>query len=308
MKRVLITGVTGYIGSNLAQVLLPDCKVYGLVWQPVNMEYIADMRDKLHLLPFDGSYESMEAALGEAQPDLVYHLAASYTGGHGALEVPKLVASNITLGAYLLEAMVSFGVSKLVSVSTVMAHYEGAVYHPLNLYAATKRAFSDLLTYYTDAGLLQAVTLVLSDTYGPGDHRPKVLNLIKDAVRSGKVLELSDGGQDYDVVYIDDVIQAFCQAGTWVGNGSYPGGTFQVAAEHPLTLRETAEQMLQINGQTAKLLWNRRPTLKREIRKAVRIFPNLPGWKPEISLDEGLRRFWQEDTMRKTESFAQKRT
>ena len=115
-----------------------------------------------------------------SQPELVYHLAAYYTGAHGAQVTPKLIASNITFGAYLLEAMAACSTSALVYASTVMTFYKEKTYCPLNLYAATKQAFSDLLAYYTDAGILRSVTLVLSDTYGPGDRRPKVLNLIRD--------------------------------------------------------------------------------------------------------------------------------
>lgn len=291
MKRVLITGITGYIGSRLALALLPEYEVYGVVRQPVRTDYIAGFQNRLHLLPFDGNYESMEAALREVRPDLVYHLAAYYTGAHGAEDTPRLIASNITMGAYLLEAMAAAGGPPLVYASTVMAHYKGKEYCPLNLYAATKQAFSDLLAYYTDAGLLRAVTLVLSDTYGPGDHRPKVLNLMKCAARSKGSLPLSDGQQDYDVVYIDDVVQAFRLAGERITKGEWRNEKFQVVPEKPLTLRETAEMMLQANDLTWDAGWGQRPAPQREIRQAVRIYPVLPGWKPQIPLPEGLKKF-----------------
>lgn len=290
MERILITGITGYIGSHLARTFLPEVQVYGLVRQPVRTDYIADFQDQIHLLTFDGSYESMEAALWEARPDVVYHLATYYTGAHGAKDTPQLIAANITMGAYLLEAMAATSSPPLVYASTVMAHYKGKEYIPLNLYAATKQAFSDLLAYYTDAELLRAVTLILSDTYGPGDRRPKVLNLIKRAVQSKESLVLSDGQQDYDVVYIDDAVQAFRLAGEQIVEGIWHNERFQVAPETPLTLQETVELMLQVNGLTWDAGWGQRPAPQREIRRAVRIYPPLPGWKPQISLSEGLRR------------------
>lgn len=291
IKRILITGITGYIGSNLARKLLANYQIYGLVREPIHIDYIADIQDRIHLIPFDGSYKSVETALREIQPDLVYHLAAHYTGAHGARETPQLIAANVTMGGYLLEAMVAAGSPPLVYASTIMAHYNGEKYCPLNLYAATKQAFSDLLTYYTDTGLLRAVTLILSDTYGPGDHRPKVLNLIKRAVQNKESLALSDGKQDYDVVHIDDVVQAFQLAGEQIMQGKWHNEQFQVAPEKPMTLRETVEFMLQINGLVWTGGWGQRPTPQREIRQAVRIYPILPGWRPQVPLSKGLKNF-----------------
>lgn len=290
MSRILITGITGYIGSNLARQLARVHEIYGLVRLPLRTEYISDFQDKLRLLSFDGSYESVERALREAKPDLVYHLAAYYTGAHGAVDTPKLIASNITLGAYVLEAMAVCGTQALVCATTVTTHYQGAGYCPLSLYAATKQAFSDLLSYYTDAGLLRAMTLMLSDTYGPDDHRPKILNLVRRAAEAGERLALSDGGQDYDLVFIDDVVRAFQMAGEQLLQERWTNETFQVSSEAPLSLRETVERMLRVNGLVLNAEWGARPVPPREMGKAVRLYPSLPEWRPQIELDEGLQR------------------
>ena len=291
MKRVLITGITGCIGSRLARALLPDFEVCGLVREPLRTEYIADFQNQVQLIPVDGSYVGIETALQQVRPDIVYHLAAYYTGAHGAEATPALLASNITFGGYLLEAMTACGCSALVYASTIMAHYGGEAYRPLNLYAATKWAFSDLLAYYTDVGLMRAVTLVISDTYGPGDRRPKILNLIRNAALKREKIALSDGGQDYDVVHVDDVVRAFRMAGEQLAQRpEWKNETFQICAAAPLTLRRTVERMLAVNGlpqETA--VWGQRPIVPREIRRAVRLYPALPGWKPLISLEDGLQ-------------------
>ena len=50
MRRVLITGITGYIGSKMARNLLPDCEVYGLVRKPLNLEYLEDIHTKIQFV------------------------------------------------------------------------------------------------------------------------------------------------------------------------------------------------------------------------------------------------------------------
>ena len=77
MKRVLITGITGYIGSNLARRLLADCEVCGLVREPVNLTYLEDIQTQVRLLPCDGTIDSIASALEASRPEVVYHLAAS---------------------------------------------------------------------------------------------------------------------------------------------------------------------------------------------------------------------------------------
>ena len=297
MKRVLITGITGFIGSHLAEALLPDCQVYGLVREPVNGAAIAPFRDRLHLLRYDGSYVSAAQALETARPELVYHLATYYTGKHGPEDTPKLIASNIVLGANLLEAMAASGSPALVYASTVMECGGGAEYAPLNLYAATKRAFVDLVTYYTDAGLLRALGLMLSDTYGPGDRRPKLLNLIRSAAASGEPLPVSAGTQHLDLVHVEDVVRALLLAGNRILDG---GGAaherFQVYdRETPPTLRQIAETLCRFLHPAPELLWGARPMPPPAQRLAVRRFPLLPGFRCGVSLEDGLRRFARED-------------
>lgn len=296
MKRVLITGVTGYIGSHLARTLLPDCEVYGLAREPLHTEYIADIRERLTLLPCDGSYESVEAAVAESAPDVAYHLATLYTGRHDGAVLPAMLEANLTLGAYLLEAMSARRCRALVYATSIMECCGGEAFRPLNLYAATKRALSDLAAYYTDAGLLRAVTLVLTDTYGPGDRRPKILNLILEAARSGEHIALSDGAQDYDVVYIDDVVSAFRAAGEraelLAREAEAPRGAerYQVCAERPLTLKETVKELLDVKGLSLDAGWGERPPAEREMRRAVRLWPALPGWSQRVPLRDGLSR------------------
>lgn len=293
MRKVLITGITGYIGSRLARALVEHCTVYGLVRQPLNETYLApELREKLTLLPYDGHGESVFAALKASCPDVVYHLAAHYTAAHDMRTIPRLLESNVTFGTYLLEAMNTVHCCRLVYATTVTTYCAGGKYQPLTLYAAAKQAFSDLVEYYTGTGALSAAAVALSDTYGPGDRRPKVLNLIRQAILQETALDLTSGRQIYDAVYIDDVVQGFFGAAAVLEQPGPAHRFFQLSAARPRSLRETAELMLAVNGLNFQANWGGRPDPDHMPDCPMRVFPPPPGWRPHVTLEEGLRRFW----------------
>ena len=296
MSRVLITGITGYTGSHLARRLLGTHQVFGLVRQPVQTRYLEGIRKQVTLLYSDGSGESLDRALEAARPDLIYHLAAYYTTDHRPEAASRLLSSNVVLGARLLTAMVSHGCRRLVFADSVTGYAADGNYLPRTLYAATKRAFRDMAAYYIRTGLVQMTTLVLADSYGPGDGRSKVLNLLKRAAAARETLALSPGGQDYDLVYIDDVAEAFALAGArLLSDTERDSACYQVFPQRPLTLRQTVETLERVTGVTCPAAWGARPSPPGEDARAIRIFPPVPGWRARISLEEGLRRFWRED-------------
>ena len=130
---------------------------------------------------------------------------------------------------------------------------------------------------------------MISDTYGPGDHRPKVLNVVKRAVKTGEKVTFSSGNIPYDVIHIDDAVSAFRLAGERLLRGGFRNDIFQVVPDSPLSLRETVELMLRVNHLTLNAGWGERPAAEREMSELIRLYPTPPGWVPQMSLEEGLR-------------------
>jgi nucleoside-diphosphate-sugar epimerase len=137
----------------------------------------------------DGSYQSLHAAAITARPDIVFHLASELQRDQSPVASERLLASNILFGTQLAEAALAAGCTRFVNTGTFWQHFGGEGYDPVDLYAATKQAFQDLLLFYHKARGLSCVTLKPYDNYGPDDFRRKIINLLIDAHRVGAALD-----------------------------------------------------------------------------------------------------------------------
>jgi nucleoside-diphosphate-sugar epimerase len=180
------------------------------------------------------------------------------------------------------------GITKLINTGTSWQHYQNAAYSPVNLYAATKQAFEDILTYYAEACGFRAITLKLYDTYGPGDPRRKVVNLLLDSALSGETIEMSPGDQILDLVHVKDVCRAYhCAAGLLEEEGRGLS-VYGIASEEKVTLKELVNLFNTVAPRRAKVIWGGRPYRAREVMVPWSMGASLPRWRAEVSLRDGL--------------------
>lgn len=291
MPRALITGAAGFIGGGLVRRLLADgWEVHALLGRTCRREALADLAPRVTVHDHDGSMDCMRTILQRARPDLTFHLASLFLSDHRLEDVDALVTSNILLSTQLVEAMVATGARRLVNTGTSWQHFGTTAYRPVNLYAATKQAFEDLLAYYQDARGLSGITLKLFDTYGPGDPRPKLVQILLGAARNGRPLELSPGEQTLDLVHVDDVAAAFALAGSRLLAAPAPLREAYLVSGDRLTVRELVARIEAAVGRPILAAWGGRPYRAREVMTPLEPSgPELPGWAPAQDLDAGLR-------------------
>lgn len=289
-KRMLVTGGAGFIGGHLVRRLISDGHEVHVIVQPGCESVPAGSTAHVH----DSTMDGMLEIVGAVRPDVVFHLASVFLASHNPDDIHSLVISNVLFGTQLLEAMAMTGCRSLVNTGTGWQHFEGPEYEPVNLYAATKQAFEDIARYYV-ARDISTATLVLYDTYGPGDPRPKVLPLLIRAAYSGEQLDLSPGDQLLHIVYIDDIVDAFVSAAAGLGrNTKVTCERYAVAASPPVTLRELANAVERVTERKLDARWGARPYREREIMTPW-IGRMLPDWKPLTPLDAGIRRVLESD-------------
>lgn len=288
--KVFLTGATGFIGSQLAKRLLADGhEVAILIRKESRLHILQAVLPKIAVHLHDGGYPSVHAALSQAQPDIVCHVASLFLAQHKPDDIGRLIDSNLGMPTQLLEAMQQLGLRRLINTGTSWQHFEDQVYNPVNLYAATKQAFEDLLAYYVAAHGFQAITLKLFDTYGPGDTRQKMFSLLRKTARSGDTLRMSPGQQLLDLVYIDDVLDAYLLAMHRLPSVS-GAECYAVSNPERLSLLELVQVYGTTVGRNLQVEWGGQPYRPRETMRPSTRHPSLPGWQPRVALSQGIAR------------------
>ena len=171
--KILIAGGTGYIGRNLVrQLLINENEVICLIRETSDISLIPQGA-KLELYK---EYKDIYTILEEVCPSIVVNVAGFFVGEHQNDDVELLINGNISFPTIVVDAAVRAGCKKIVSTGSYWQYYCGQEYNPVNLYAAMKQAFDDILKYYCEAEKCSIVSLIMFDVYGEKDKRRKIIN------------------------------------------------------------------------------------------------------------------------------------
>lgn len=290
-RIALVTGGTGFTGSNLIRRLVSDgWLVHAIVRPDSNLSLLKEVTNQVRLHVHDGSTLGLIEIIAIAKPNVIFHLASLILTQHTPKDLVPLLQSNIIFSTQLAEAMAENKINKIINTGTFWQHYENKEYAPTCLYAATKQAFEGILQYYVDTKSLKVITLKLFDSYGPNDPRPKLFSLLKEANKSRQPLLMSLGEQLIDLVHIDDVIGAFILAANRLLIGNVDGHErYAVSSGNPVKLKELVCLYEKVANVNIPIQWGGRSYRDREVMLPWNRGIALPDWKPKISLIDGIR-------------------
>ena len=289
-QKVLITGATGFIGSNLVKAFVREKRdVHVITRASSNLDLLRDVRDFIHVHVYDGSFDCLLKIVHQAQPSTVFHLASEFIAQHQSAQVDSLLQNNVVFPSYLAEAMAVCGVKRLINTGTSWQYFDSIEYRPVNLYAATKQAFEDVMTYYVDAFEWRAITLNLFDTYGKSDPRKKLIQVLLNTAKSQEEIQMSPGEQLIDLVHVNDVIEAFIIAESILDEIIVGHHLYGVSSNAPIQLRDLVELCEKAWNVKLPVAWGARTYRDREVMRPWHTYESLPSWTPKVSLMSGLR-------------------
>jgi UDP-glucose 4-epimerase len=294
--RVLVTGGAGFLGSNVARLLVNEGAQVTLLDNNVTAggaNNIKDFRDKVRLLQGDIAIESCVKEAVREQ-DVVVHTAFPVQKCDRSLENQYIACGTVGTFNILKEALEQ---RALVVYASSISVYGRQLYtpidekHPLDpilIYGATKLAGEYYCRVINREYGLPVVTLRFSDLYGPGVGRSNApINFIKQAMLGLPLVVRGGGKQLRSYIYIEDAAAAVLLA---IKKPEASGMVFNVGGAETTTIMDLARKAVKITGSNSEIVFEKGPVDEREYLIDSSLAKSVLGFSPEIDLDTGLKR------------------
>jgi UDP-glucose 4-epimerase len=305
-RHVLVTGGAGFIGSHLVDGLL--ARGAGRVTVLDSFKYANAGRPQ----PGDGRVSAVKFTLGTdasagladilVDVDLVFHLAAEKH--NQSLPDPRqLISANVAGSHELFEAAGRAGVAKLIFASSLYAYgrmsgppmNESEPANPSTLYGVSKLTGEQLGARARAKYGLACLPLRYFFVYGPRQfpgmgYKSVIVANFERLTRGEPPVVFGDGRQELDYVYVDDVVEATIAAmespldGELLNVGSGTGTSINDLTR--VMIGVSGKSIIPVSGPADSTHGSSRVCDNRKITE-------LLGWKPRISLREGLERTWR---------------
>ena len=315
MKKVLITGVTGFAGSHLAEFLVNQQRfeIVGVHSSDRNLRNIAAIKDqitteKVNLL----DREATDSLIAQTKPDVIYHLAASAIVKDSFAHAADFITNNTTPQINLFESLIKHNLKQTKFLLISSANVYGIVkpadipideqtpFAPDNPYAVSKITQDYLGLCYYFSYKLPIIRL------RPFNHVGSRMSADLSISRFAKyIAEVEKGLQEpvlrvgnldakRDFTDVRDIVRAYVLASEKCENGAYNIGT-GIAYR----IGEVLDELLgmakvKIDIQSDQSLF--RPSDIPELRADATKFQEATGWKPEITIEktlEDLLEYWR---------------
>lgn len=318
MKRVLVAGGAGYIGSHACKALVRAGYI------PVTFDnLVTGWEDAVKFGPFEQGDMLDRARLDEVfaahKPEAVLHFAALSQVGE-SMENPGLYWRNNVLGSLnLIEAAVDAGVQNFIFSSTCATYgdqdnvvlNEQSEQYPINAYGASKKAVEDILRDFEARYGLKSVIFRYFNVAGADPdaeigeyHRPEthLIPLMLDAI-DGKRDALTVYGTDYDTpdgtcirdyVHVCDLVDAHLLGLKWLENGN-DSDVFNLGTGSGFSVRAVVDQSRAVtNSEVPMIEGERRPGDCTRLVSGSQKARDVLGWVPERSnLTEMIADAWR---------------
>lgn len=312
VKKVLITGATGFIGSHLTRRLLKEGYQIAIIKLVDDDAYrIKNLCGDIEIYNADlRNTQAMCECFSQSKPESVLHLATYYAVSHKPEEIETMVDTNVLGTVNLLEASKEFAVKLFVNTSSCFVYkesnkklHEGADLSPFNLYALTKLHAEEACTYYAEKNGVKCVTFRIFPPYGPGDHERRLIPYVIKNLLDANEIKMTTGKQRWDFVYVEDIVDAYVKLLSVFGSFR-AHEILNIGTGRAVSVRDVVLRIKDILSSQTEPQWGAIPHRDDEIYfmcADTRKTEEFLSWKAKTPIEEGLkhtiqwfRAFWDD--------------
>ena len=290
-KKVLVTGATGFIGPHLCQKLASiGARVIAVSRKPVKNLFQKTNNIQHYQVDFT-NLDEVRVLFRKVEPEFIFHLAGLAAGSREVELIEPTFQSNLMTTINALIAVNEQKTSRLIVIGSMEEPAEDDIdFIPSSPYAASKWAASNYARMFHSLYGTNLVIARLFMTYGPGNQpEKKLLPYVINNLLEGNAPKLSSGSRQIDWIYIDDVVEGLLSIAITPG---IEGETIDIGSGSLITTRDFVRVIQKVSDTKTELHFGEQHERTNEQTKKANIEStfNKTGWKPVISLQEGLRK------------------
>ena len=292
MKKILITGSSGFIGTNLLISLQSQNYVLAVINRSRNTEfenitnYIGDICD----------YSFIEKTILDFQPNKVFHLAGYKNRSSNIEEVSLSLKVNLMGTLNLYEALTKVStVESIIALGTTdeygiqnSSFTESSFENPISPYGFSKLCGTQLAKFFNRNFNLPIVVLRPTIAYGPFQANDMFIPSLINTLIANKEFKMTEGNQLRDFIYISDLVEAILIISE---NQNCNGEIFNIGSEESLMLKVVASDIGSYLNKGHLLKFGSIPYRQNEVmqyKTCTEKINNIIGWFPKVSLKKGI--------------------
>ncbi len=298
-KRILITGATGFVGSNLARFFVnKGLSPHIFIRKDSNLWRISDILNKLkpHIIDLNDEIKTRDIIL-RLKPEIILHCAA-YGGYHFQLDLKKIIQTNIIGTMNLLNACVKSGFECFINTGSSSEYglknrpiRESDLLEPVTNYAVAKATATLFCSALAKRKKLPIVSLRLFSAYGYYEEGHRLIPSVMLSCLRKENPKLSSGSPVRDFIFIEDVVNACIKV--LEHKDKLSGEVINIGSTKEYSVKEVTDKIISLVPWKIKPLWKKvaNPRIEpskwqADIAKAKKLL----NWTPLFTLDEGLKK------------------